>query len=371
MSSSFLQNIQRIKQGEQQRFAQETTNLNNETQYKVSAIQNQVKAFQNLSTTLGNLYKDQLEEQKQRDINQADFDYYFGDNANPQLSPGFDQSVAEISAGHNASLGVADQALQGGSSFEAADEVKQSSGWYQWRQAQNRLNSQVQLVTPMLQKLMADDETQLEAGGMTFTPASAVADNNIAQIKHAHQWARQKVYSDLGFNTYNRDFFMKHGFTPVKTAFAAQWKTLSTNQANSVSALRQQDAVESFIVNKNILQLHKEFATTQKDGKILGNAGAWDEIEKILPDLVKAGRFSMADLAMVENAIDPDTDKRVGDRWKTRFGLIRAAIRKEENEAFNQLNKQRKNGATAAAIQFIEENPDATTEEIQHSTPDL
>ena len=367
MSSSFLQNIQRIKQGEQQRFAQETTNLNNETRYKTSAIQNQVKAFENLSSTLGNLYKTQLEEQKQRDINQADFDYYFGDNANPQLSPGFDQSVAEISAGHNASLGVADQALQGGASFEAADEVKQSSGWYQWRQAQNRLNSQVQLVTPMLQKLMADNETQLEAGGMTFTPASAVADNNIAQIKHAHQWARQKVYSDLGFNSYNRDFFMKHGFKPVKTAFAQQWKTLSTNQANSVSALRQQDALESFIVNKNILQLHKEFATTQKDGKILGNAGAWDEIEEILPDLVKAGRFSMADLKMVEDAIDPDTGKRVGDRWKTRFGLIRSAIRDEENKAFTAINKQRKNGATAAAIQFIEENPDATTEEIQQA----
>jgi len=371
MSSSFLQNIQRIKQGEQQRFAQETTNLNNETRYKTSAIQNQVKAFENLSSTLGNLYKTQLEEQKQRDINQADFDYYFGDNANPQLSPGFDQSVAEISAGHNASLGVADQALQGGASFEAADEVKQSSGWYQWRQAQNRLSSQVQLVTPMLQKLMADNETQLEAGGMTFTPASAVADNNIAQIKHAHQWARQKVYNDLGFNSYNRDFFMKHGFKPVKTAFAQQWKTLSTNQANSVSALRQQDALESFIVNKNILQLHKEFATTQKDGKILGNAGAWDEIEKILPDLVKAGRFSMADLKMVEDAIDPDTNKRVGDRWKTRFGMIRSAIRDEENKAFTAITKQRKNGATAAAIQFIEENPDATTEEIQQAQRDI
>ena len=371
MSSSFLQNIQRIKQGEQQRFAQETTNLNNETRYKTSAIQNQVKSFENLSSTLGNLYKTQLEEQKQRDINQADFDYYFGDNANPQLSPGFDQSVAEISAGHNASLGVADQALQGGASFEAADEVKQSSGWYQWRQAQNRLSSQVQLVTPMLQKLMADNETQLEAGGMTFTPASAVADNNIAQIKHAHQWARQKVYNDLGFNSYNRDFFMKHGFKPVKTAFAQQWKTLSTNQANSVSALRQQDALESFIVNKNILQLHKEFATTQKDGKILGNAGAWDEIEKILPDLVKAGRFSMADLKMVEDAIDPDTNKRVGDRWKTRFGMIRSAIRDEENKAFTAITKQRKNGATAAAIQFIEENPDATTEEIQQAQRDI
>jgi len=371
MSSSFLQNIQRIKQGEQQRFAQETTNLNNETRYRTSAIQNQVKAFENLSSTLGNLYKTQLEEQKQRDINQADFDYYFGDNANPQLSPGFDQSVAEISAGHNASLGVADQALQGGASFEAADEVKQSSGWYQWRQAQNRLSSQVQLVTPMLQKLMADNETQLEAGGMTFTPASAVADNNIAQIKHAHQWARQKVYNDLGFNSYNRDFFMKHGFKPVKTAFAQQWKTLSTNQANSVSALRQQDALESFIVNKNILQLHKEFATTQKDGKILGNAGAWDEIEKILPDLVKAGRFSMADLKMVEDAIDPDTNKRVGDRWKTRFGMIRSAIRDEENKAFTAITKQRKNGATAAAIQFIEENPDATTEEIQQAQRDI
>ena len=71
--SSFLQNIQRIKQGEQQRFAQETTNLNNETRYKTSAIQNQVKAFENLSSTLGNLYKTQLEEQKQREINDADY----------------------------------------------------------------------------------------------------------------------------------------------------------------------------------------------------------------------------------------------------------------------------------------------------------
>ena len=222
MSSSFLQNIQRIKQGEQQRFAQETTNLNNELRYEKSAIQNQTQALMNLSSTLGTMYKNQLEEQKQRDINQADFDYYFGDNADPQLSPGFDQSVAEVSAGHNMSLGVADQALQSGASFEAADEVKQSSGWYQWRQAQNRLNSQVQLVAPMLQKLMADDETELEAGGMTFTPASAVADNNIAQIKHAHQWARQKAYADLGFNSYNRDFFMKNGFKSVKTAFAQQ-----------------------------------------------------------------------------------------------------------------------------------------------------
>lgn len=365
MSSSFLQNIQRIKQGEQQRFAQETTNLNNELRYEKSAIQNQTQALMNLSSTLGTMYKTQLEEQKQRDINQADFDYYFGDNADPQLSPGFDQSVAEVSAGHNMSLGVADQALQGGASFEAADEVKQSSGWYQWRQAQNRLNSQVQLVAPMLQKLMADNETELEAGGMTFTPASAVADNNIAQIKHAHQWARQKAYTDLGFNSYNRDFFMKNGFKSVKTAFAQQWKTLSTNQANSVSALRQQDAIEGFIANKNILQLHKEFATTQKDGKILGNAGAWDEIEEMLPDLVKAGRFSMADLNEVESVIDPDTGKRVGDRWETRFGLIRASIREEENTQFAALNKQRKNGATATAIEFIENNPDASVTEIQ------
>jgi len=367
MSSSFLQNIQRIKQGEQQRFAQETTNLNNETRYKISAIENQTKAFQNLSSTLGELYKTRLEEQKQRDINEADYDYFFGDNANPQLSSGYDQAVAEISAGHNTSLGIADQALQGGASFEAADEVKQSSGWYQWRMNQNRLNSQLNLVAPMLQKLAADDETQLESGGMTFTPAQAIASNNIGQIKAFHQWAKRKVYGDLGFSSYNRDFFMKHGFKKFSTATAAHWKTLSTNQANSVSALRQQDALESFIVNKNILQLHKEFATTQKDGKVLGNAGAWDEIEKILPDLVKAGRFTMADLKEVEATIDPETNKPVGKRWETRFGLIRAAIRDEENKAFAALTKQRKNGATAAAIQFIEENPDATTEEIQQA----
>ena len=161
---------------------------------------------------------------------------------------------------------------------------------------------------------------------------------------------------------------MKHGFKPVKTAFAAQWKTLSTNQANSVSALRQQDALESFIVNKNILQLHKEFATTQKDGKILGNAGAWDEIEKILPDLVKAGRFSMADLKDGRRLLLTLTLINllviVG---KTRFGLIRSAIRDEENKAFTSITKQRKNGATAAAIEFIENNPDATTEEIQQA----
>ena len=73
---------------------------------------------------------------------------------------------------------------------------------------------------------------------------------------------------------------------------------------------------------------------------------------------------------MVEDAIDPDTNKRVGDRWKTRFGLIRSAIRDEENKAFTSITKQRKNGATAAAIEFIENNPDATTEEIPTgSTP--
>ena len=367
MSSSFLQNIQRIKQGEQQRFAQETNNLNNETRYKISAIENQTKAFQNLSATLGKIYETKLAEEKQQAINDADYDYFFGENANPQLSTGYDQAVAEISAGHNASLGVADQALQGGASFEAADEVKQSSGWYQWRMNQNRLNSQLDLVAPMLQKLAADNETQLEAGGMTFTPAEAIQSNNIAQIKAFHQWSKRKVYGDLGFNAYNRDFFMKHGFKKMTTAFSSQWKTLSTNQANSVSALRQQDALESFIVNKNILQLHKEFATTQKDGKVLGNAGAWDEIEKILPDLVKAGRFTMADLKEVEATIDPETNKPVGKRWETRFGLIRAAIRDEENKAFTALTKQRKNGATAAAIEFIENNPDATTEEIQQA----
>ena len=132
MSSSFLQNIQRIKQGEQQRFAQETTNLNNETRYKVSAIQNQVQAFQNLSSTLSEFYKDYLEKETAC-INDADLTITLVTTLNPQLSPGYDQAVAEISAGHNASLGVADQALQGGASFEAADEVKQSSGWYQWR----------------------------------------------------------------------------------------------------------------------------------------------------------------------------------------------------------------------------------------------
>ena len=51
--------------------------------------------------------------------------------------------------------------------------------------SQNRLNSQLDLVAPMLQKLAADNETQLEAGGMTFTPAEAVQTITLLKSKRS------------------------------------------------------------------------------------------------------------------------------------------------------------------------------------------
>ena len=103
-------------------------------------------------------------------------------------------------------------------------------------------------------------------------------------------------------------------------------------------------ALAKFDQDNDFSQLSLAIASTVDDnGRPRGFAGAWKVIDKHMTDRFDAGNMTEQQLQAIENQIDPETGKRLVDRWPTRFKLWREgrAAENRKNFADDQAEKDK------------------------------
>ena len=101
-------------------------------------------------------------------------------------------------------------------------------------------------------------------------------------------------------------------------------------------------ALAKFDQDNDFAQLSLAVASTvDENGKPRGFAGAWKVIDKHMTDRFDAGNMTEQQLQAIENQIDPETGKRLVDRWPTRFKLWREGRAAENRKNFADDEAQR------------------------------
>jgi hypothetical protein len=94
-------------------------------------------------------------------------------------------------------------------------------------------------------------------------------------------------------------------------------------------------ALAKFDQDNDFSQLSLSIASTvDESGKPRGFAGAWKVIDKHMTDRFDAGNMTEQQLQDIENQTDPETGKRLVDRWPTRFTLWREGRASENRKNF-------------------------------------
>jgi soluble lytic murein transglycosylase-like protein len=94
-------------------------------------------------------------------------------------------------------------------------------------------------------------------------------------------------------------------------------------------------ALAKFDQDNDLSQLSLAVASTvDENGRPRGFAGAWKLIEKHMTERFDAGNMNEQQLQAIENQIDPETGKRMVERWPTRFSLWREGRAAENRKNF-------------------------------------
>jgi hypothetical protein len=154
--------------------------------------------------------------------------------------------------------------------------------------------------------------------GTVFTPSEAQGDPvRTAQAIRALNTEFYKQYGLLGVNT---TLLNEHAFPSMRKA-----RTELIGEARFVFAqeesfkTRELADAELLVDNDALTWVGRMAATVDARGNHLGMRGAWAEFWKHLGNLDKAGELTVDSYDKIKNAIDPESGKTVGERWKTQF----------------------------------------------------
>ena len=127
-----------------------------------------------------------------------------------------------------------------------------------------------------------------------------------------------------GLHLINPGMMAKY-YMPGANKAQAELMSESRKQYGIAKSVESTDlALAKFDQDNDFAQLSLAVASTvDENGRPRGFAGAWKVIDKHMTDRFDAGNMTEQQLQAIENQIDPETGKRLVDRWPTRFKLWR------------------------------------------------
>lgn len=192
---------------------------------------------------------------------------------------------------------------------------------------------------------------------------------------------------DAALQNFQRDFINKNGLTDFQPeAFVELFGEATLNaQGRAIASARQQYALntsqevmdakqEEYEADHNVLGFIEGISGLYTENGALGRSGAWDVWEKKTKQMIDAGLISLEDLDEMGGQIDPQTGKRLDERWKTRFALLKQQVQDEQIEGMRRqdaVNDNAFNEAEQMALQDMGDpsNPptDAAINEVQNA----
>ena len=177
----------------------------------------------------------------------------------------------------------------GTSAYPDADRLAQLSPWQQVGYAQEKLRVFNESFEDKLAHAMQNSEEMIEVGGIKFTPKE-IADNNLA---FPMKQAAIDVLAEKIRTSHNVDDFSPEMLQLSKTESVIQkakeaqlgkyrerYNIESSMNTRQKAGLEWQRSEKTSYNLEKLILMHS--ATVDKDGELLGNTGAWKNVEAIL-----------------------------------------------------------------------------------------
>ena len=387
MSNSYKRNIERLKtaesrhsQQEQQNFIQQGREAGQRGVDKVKAI---TKGLEPFSKELQAWKKRDIEKQKAEGVAAARKAKLEAAKMLPEhakkmaaieeakkvgeLAFEFEDAEAMDMEYHRLKKEMLDAA--GTRAYPDADRIAQLSPWQQVGFAQEKLRIFNNTFEDKLAHAMQNSDEQIELAGIKFTP-SEIKDNNMAfpMKQAAIEILAEDIRKAQGIDRFSPEMLKlsktEDAIQKAKEAQLGKYRE-RYNVESSINT-RQKGKLEWSRSEKTAVNLEKlllvHSATVDTDGNLLGNTGAWKEVEGILvADGVAQHNPEYAhkilDQPMSDRMADSLGAKRgttFSQQWPKRTQEIKRKIKEGYVKEVNDEQKWLESAGTAKTNEFIE-----------------
>jgi len=258
----------------------------------------------------------------------------------------------------------------GESAYPEANRLANLSPWQQVGYAQEKLRVFNSTYEDKLAHKMQNSTTQMELSGIKFTPAE-IKDNNLAfpMKQAAVEILGEEVRKEAGVDNWSPEMLRLSKTEDIvqkaKDAQLSKYRERYNIESSMGTRLKGQNEwkrSEKTGVNLQKLLLVNS-ATVDTNGKLLGNAGAWKEVERIITS-EGIGQQNPEYAAKVLNQPMPDSmAKELGakpgttfaQQWPSKVETLRRAIKEGYSKEIKAEETYLKAGGTQKSNEFIEE----------------
>ena len=323
--SNVNSSFQNLSAGGQQKFEQEATKWQQLSQFSKT-----------LTEAIGEGYKMYDENAKEQALAEFNTDESKQQEALARYQP-LESTLDAVNSAHDHQ---ALEAQKDGAPIEITEKMKSMGGrkgyWYKILAAKDAGEG----LKAFLQDQETNNTSVVNFEGKSF----AINDPRWDPAERAglRRQLEVKYQRSKGLDAINPGMLAKY-YMPGANKAQAELMADSRKQYGIAKSVESTDlAIAKFDQDNNFSQLSLAIASTvDENGKPRGFGGAWKVIDKHMTDRFDAGNMTEQQLQDIENQIDPETGKRLVDRWPTRFKLWREgrAAENRKNYADDQAAK--------------------------------
>ena len=258
----------------------------------------------------------------------------------------------------------------GETAYPEAQRIANLSPWQQVGYAQEKLRVFNNSFEDKLAHKMQNSTRQLELSGIKFTPAEIHSNNLAFPMKQAAiEILSEEVRNEAGVDNWSPEMLRLSKTEDViqKAKDSQISKYRDRYNIESSMGTRQKGKLEWSRSEKTGVNLQKlllvHSATVDTNGKLLGNAGAWKEVEKLITSEGIAQQNPEYASKILDQPMPASMAKELGvkpgttfsEQWPGRTASIKKAIKAGYAKEIKDEETYLKAGGTQIANQFIEE----------------
>ena len=345
--------------------AQKWKQFNNQQRVDKFRIQSdaQAKSLQGLSALSGTIAKQIGEWKKDKDENEMwdEYNKAMDDGLPIERIAAQQQGEAVLDASNEKLQQVADSMQAGGAPIESVMAARRLSPARTLGRARAVSELAAAQYRPWLaENLKADDQTVFEYNGVEMTPAMAQTPD---QKEAAARILRKKFMQSNGMFGMKPELIanalkqMKFGELEVlgteRQYYAISQSEEMVNEARTIFEGDMADPTRAGVGFSKYLATVAR--SVDRNGNVLGYAGAWNEVEKVLKEGFDAGQISPQTLEAIKNTATVDQpNKTYGQRFGWRFTKLEEELNRESIQNV-QLNESQRNAEMTQEVNALRE----------------
>ena len=312
LSSSINKNLEALRQSQRR-------NIDDAYVRDQSRADNLAKAFEGfgeVSSQLGDFFQKREEEYREKETARMETELYDEYLANPEafVRQGFEAEVEEIKNVNVGTEQMSGKVFDATKNYEAAQQVKELSGWQEIKEAKIRLSLAEKFYKTWLpQQLMNADISD------TATRGAAISQ------------ARSAFMKEFGLLGYSNDL-LGTDLYPGMTEFHDKLMTEGASKdAIELSDIERQEAYSLFEKDFDLNALINSISNTTDDGQSsIGRKAARGKAFAHIRKMFKVGGITQAQLEDIRRQPVPGQNQTFGQLFKTEFDQLEEELTKEQ-----------------------------------------